>query len=238
MTSLGRYDESRALMKQAAAVDATSDDPFDVALAGMAEAVLASVDEQSPTSLASALRAASAMAAIDSDVGQAYMFQTAGTIALTCDAVHADEYLSKALAIADRMENDGLRAQSCALLGFSARHAGRPDDARAYFIAAAEAAVRSRQRSSMAYALDGLAAAAVDAGLAAVAARSIACSHCARSYVDRTVWASFDPILAEVGTAVRAALGDEAFASLTAEGSCDDAPDMVQLALDALVSSG
>jgi len=235
--SLGRYDEARVLMDEALALDVRSDDPFDIALAAMAEAVLASAQSQSRDALDAVLRGADAMGAINSDVGQAYMWQTAGTIALTCDPARADEYLNKGLALAETMDNDGLRAQSHSLLGFSARGARREDEARSHFVLAAEAALRSGQRSSMAYALDGLAAAAVDAGLPMVAAQSIACSRCARSYVDRTTWASFDPLIDEVHRAARTALGDDEFSALTAEGSCADAPGMVQLALDAVAGT-
>jgi predicted ATPase len=234
VAALGRYGDAAALMEQARQAGVASEDPYDIAMAAMAEAVLASAERQDLGACDAAAAAAEAWAAFGSDVGEAFMWQTAGTIALVCSPDSADGYLQRALELAESMANDGLRGQALTLLGYSARQDGRRDDARTLFVAAAEAALRSGQRSSMAYALDGLAAAAVDLDRFDLAAEALSCSDCARSTVDRTSWASFHPLRAEVIDRSRAALGDQSYADVCTSGAGSDVGRMLRAVLDAV----
>jgi tetratricopeptide (TPR) repeat protein len=235
--ALGRYEEADALIDAARAASPALPDTFDVAIAAMAEAVVWSALHPHDEALDLAIRAAHAMAAIDSDVGEAYMWQTAGTLALTFDPENAHTYLTDALQLADLMENDGLRGQGRTLLGYCARRIGRADEALELFISAAEASQRSGQRSSMAYALDGLAAAALDLGQPEAAARALASSEAVRSSIDRTPWAAFHPLLDEVAEATRAQLGDAAYAAARDEGARSDVGHALRTALDTVVTS-
>jgi predicted ATPase len=220
--ALGRYAEAEQLMAASRREMPEPIDAFDRAIAAMADAVIGSTKGDPGRALELARTAAEAMAAIGSDVGEAYMWQTAGTVALSCDPDCADDHLQRALRLAEAMANDGLRAQALTLLGFSARRAGRPGDARRCFIEAAESAQRGGQRSGMAYALDGLAAAALDDGKPESAVRALASSAAIRLSLDRTPWAAFHPLLDEVIAAAHAALGEAAHAAALAEGAGTD----------------
>ena len=221
--ALGHYTSAENLLGEADHVSPVNPaDLMDVALDAMGRAVVASARHSPAEALPAALHAAEAMATAGSDVGEAYMWQTAGTIALSVDPGSADGYLSRGLDVAEAMDNDGLRAQALTLLGYSARRNGRAREARDLFLRAAEAGGRSGQRSSMAYALDGLAAAALDLGDPIVAARALASSECARSSLDRTSWAAFSPLLEEVAAGSRDAAGAEAYEAARQDGArCD-----------------
>jgi hypothetical protein len=84
----------------------------------------------------------------------------------------------------------------------------------------------------MAYALDGLAAAALDMGRADTAVRALAASESARSSLDRTPWASFNPLLDEVAAAARTELGDDGYAAARVEGAEGDLGLALRQALD------
>lgn len=220
--ALGHYQDAQELVEEARPTLTPIHDPLDTAMIGMVDAVVSSALQAPEDALEHALHAAEAMAAVGSDVGQAYMLQTAGTVALSCDPANAERYLTEGLRLAEEMANDSLLGQSLTLLGYTARRAGHRDKARDYFIAAAEASQRSGQRSSMAYGLDGLAAAAVDMGHAEVAAKALAASEAARGSLDRTPWASFVPFIDEVAQAAGAQLGESAYDAARAEGARSD----------------
>jgi hypothetical protein len=228
--ALGQYDEAARLIAASRAAAAPADD-FDDAIAAMASAVVGSATQEPGAALALAQRAAEAMAKISSDVGEAYMLQTAGTVALACDPDCADDHLNAALDLANSMAHDGLRAQALTLLGFSARRAGDAARARSLYVEAARAASVSGQRSGMAYALDGLAAAALDADKPYIAVRALGSSAAVRSSIDRTPWAAFHPLLDEVMAAGHAILGEDRHAAALADGAAIGVSDALALTM-------
>jgi hypothetical protein len=63
------------------------------------------------------------------------------------------------------------------------------------------------------------------------------CSRCVRSKLDRTAWASFDPLLYEVGDAAREQLGEDAYRVAGNEGAATDVDHMLRGALESVASS-
>jgi len=235
-SALGHYEAARQLLTSLGPTASLRPGSMEAGGLALVEAVVASAFTGGQEAVDAAVRAAQAMAAANSDVGEEYMWQTAGTIAMSTDVVAAEGYLQRAIDLADALDNDGLRAQALAMQGFCVRRADptRMAEARALLTAAAAASLRSGQRSSMAYALDGLAAAALDLDQPDVATRALAASAAARASVDRTAWAAFHPLRAALERGAREALGDAAFDAFAASNPTPDIAQEVQDALDAV----
>ena len=222
--ALGSYERAETLLEEALAADpAVIDDSHNAALAEMTRAVVASALRSSEQALPVALRAARAMHKAHTPVGEAYMWLTAGTVALQADPANASTYLEQALDLARRLGNDGLQGHALAVLGFSTRREGNTDGARDLFLEGAQLSRLSRQRSSMLQAIEGLAAAAFDAGQPTIAARGLGCSHAVRSSIARPAWAAYQPLLDVLAEQIRSTIGDEAYEAAHEEGATWDA---------------
>jgi hypothetical protein len=86
----------------------------------------------------------------------------------------------------------------------------------------------------MAYSIEGLAAAALDAGQPALAARSLAASTAVRSRAERPAWAAYYPVIEELAGEIRAALGATAYDVARAEGESWDISEALSSTLTAL----
>jgi predicted ATPase len=234
----GVGDTSRAasLHAEARATSlAVADYPYDRALDATVVAMAASAAQPPGQALPAAIRAAQAWSASGaSDLGEAYMWLTAGLLALSFDPAGAERHLGEALRLAEAMANDGLRAPCLTVLGFIARRDGRYDAARERFMQAAVVSRSGGLLSGEAFALDGLAALALDAGRAAVAARALGAADAARRRSDRAAWPHYQPILDELHAAAAGALGGEAYEAALAEGSRRDIADTLDAALEAV----
>jgi predicted ATPase len=211
--SLARYDDAESALVAARELDhAASEDVFDVALESTAAAVVATAIHAPTEALELTLRAAKAWADAGNAVGEAYMWHTASALALEHDPSSVDAYVANALRLAEVMDSDGLRSQALVLGGFAARRSVDSGTSRERFVAAARTAIRSGQRSSIASALDGLAAVSIDLGRPDVAAQALAVSAAARASMGRTAWVTFSPYLDKLAEAARQALGATQFA--------------------------
>jgi hypothetical protein len=237
--SLGRYGEAAAALDGARALErATTEDIFDTALESAAEAIVATAVSPPREALTLALRAAEAMAAAGTSIGEAYMWHTATALALAHDPPNVGTYVANALRLADEVGNDGLRSQGHVLAGFAARRSGDTASAHSNFVTAANAALRSGQRSSITYALDGLAAACLDLGRPEVSARALAVSSAARTSLGRTAWVTFSPYLDELTDAARQALGAARFAAEQSAAVLGDVAAELERVLSGITGSG
>jgi predicted ATPase len=232
--TLGSYQRAEALLQEAIAADASVlDDSHNAAIAEMTNAVIASAVRSPQQALPIALQAARAMNAAHTPVGEAYMWLTAGTVALQADPANASTYLERALDLARSLGNEGLHGHALAMLGFSSRHEGNNDRARRLFLEGAQLSRRSSQRSSMLLAIEGLAAAAFDSGQPTVAAKGLGCAAAVRSTIARPAWASYQPVLDVLAEQIRTAIGDRDYELAREHGATWDAPE----GLDQLLAS-
>ena len=152
--------------------------------------------------------------------GLAFALSTRGQLALReGDAADAAALHGEALAAADEMENDHLRAQLLDLLGLDAVAVGDLAGARSRFAAAAQVHSRLLDQEGSAYCLDGFAGIALAQGRPEVAARLVGASRHAREVVGVAIWPGMRPLADAMVAAVRGALGEPAFARATAEGA-------------------
>jgi len=126
---------------------------------------------------------------------------------------------TEALAAAERIDNDHLRAQLRDLLGVDALAAGDVATARAHLAAAADLHIGLFDQEGSAYCLDGLAAVALAQGKPDVPARLLGAARHAREVVGVSVWPWLQAIVDAGAAAVRAAAGVADFDRLTAEGA-------------------
>jgi tetratricopeptide (TPR) repeat protein len=105
-STLGSYQLAEGLLQEAIATDrSVLEDSHNAAIAEMTNAVIASAVRNPQQALPVALEAARAMNAAYTPVGEAYMWLTAGTVALQADPSNASTYLERALELARRLGN-------------------------------------------------------------------------------------------------------------------------------------
>jgi predicted ATPase len=152
--------------------------------------------------------------------GVAYGLSTRGQLALQAgDPAAARAMHTEALAAAERIDNDHLRAQLRDLLGVDALAAGDVATARAHLAAAADLHIGLFDQEGSAYCLDGLAAVALAQGKPDVSARLLGAARHAREVVGVSVWPWLQAIVDAGTAAVRDATGAADFDRLTAEGA-------------------
>jgi hypothetical protein len=156
----------------------------------------------------------------DRQWGVAYGLSTRGQLALqAADPATATALHTEALAAAERIDNDHLRAQLRDLLGVDALAAGDVATARAHLAAAADLHIGLFDQEGSAYCLDGLAAVALAQGKPDVSARLLGAARHARDVVGVSIWPWLQAITDAGTAAVRAAAGAADFDRLTAEGA-------------------
>jgi predicted ATPase len=166
--------------------------------------------------------------------GLAYALSTRGQLALQAgEPAVATAMHTEALAAAERIDNDHLRAQLRDLLGFDALAAGDVSAARMHLAAAADVHMRLLDQEGSAYCLDGLAAVALAQGKPDVAARLLGASDHARDVVGVSVWPWLQPITDAQTAAVRGATGAAEFRQLSTEGARLSAVDALVYGLTA-----
>ena len=216
------------------------DDPehrFDDALAAVTDAYLA-VSEDPRTAGPVVAEAAARMTAVENRLGQAYMEVTAGNVALyRGDLAAAGARYATAVELAEQIGDDALRGRALSLRGLTLLMAGNAEAARTSVIDGARINRRGGQPSGMAYSLDGLAAMSLSAGRPGVAARALAAARAVREAVGHPASAAFAPLLDDLRTRARSALGDEAYEAAAAEGREWTALDALDRTLDDLIRS-
>ena len=216
------------------------DDPehrFDDALAAVTDAYLA-VSEDPRTAGPVVAEAAARMTAVENRLGQAYMEVTAGNVALyRGDLAAAGARYATAVELAEQIGDDALRGRALSLRGLTLLMAGNAEAARTSVIDGARINRRGGQPSGMAYSLDGLAAMSLSAGRPGVAARALAAARAVREAVGQPASAAFAPLLDDLRTRARSALGDEAYEAAAAEGREWTALDALDRTLDDLIRS-
>ncbi|MGY1681973.1 adenylate/guanylate cyclase domain-containing protein [Geodermatophilus sp. SYSU D01176] len=216
------------------------DDPdhrFDHALAATTDAFLA-VSEDPRTAGPVVAEAIARMSAVENRLGQAYMEVTAGNVALyRGEVTTAGTCYATAVGLAEQIGDDAIRGRALSLRGLTLLMAGDAEAARASVVDGARINRRGGQPSGMAYSLDGLAAMSLSAGLPEVAARALAAAHAVREGVGHPASAAFTPLLEDLLTRARSALGDEAYEAAAAEGRAWTVLDALDRTLDDVIRS-
>jgi predicted ATPase len=135
------------------------------------------------------------------------------------DQVGAERMHAEALAAADAIDNDYLRAGVLDMLGLDAVAAGDLDRAREHYAAAANLHIRLLDYEGSANGLSSLAAVAFAQDRPTVAARLIGASSHAREVVGVAVRPGMQAPTDTLITAVAAALGPSAFAAASEQGA-------------------
>ena len=163
---------------------------------------------------------------------------TAGNVALyRGDLAAAGARYATAVELAEQIGDDALRGRALSLRGLTLLMAGNAEAARTSVIDGARINRRGGQPSGMAYSLDGLAAMSLSAGRPGVAARALAAARAVREAVGHPASAAFAPLLDDLRTRARSALGDEAYEAAAAEGREWTALDALDRTLDDLIRS-
>jgi tetratricopeptide (TPR) repeat protein len=166
--------------------------------------------------------------------GLAITLSTRGQLALAAgDYAAAGAMHEEALAAAETVDNDYLRAQVLDMLGLDTATAGDVTGARDRYSAAAALHTRLLDYEGSAYCLSGLAGLALSQERAAVSARLIGASDHARRIVGVAVWPGMRPIDQAQRAAVTAALSPASCTAATAEGARMRIPDALAYGLAA-----
>ncbi|HZB50678.1 MAG TPA: hypothetical protein VE547_16440, partial [Mycobacteriales bacterium] len=166
--------------------------------------------------------------------GLAFALSTRGQVALQeGDAAAAAALHREGLAAAEEIDNDFLRAQALDLLGLDAMAVGDLAEARSRFAAAAEVHGGLLDQEGSAYCLGGFAAIAFAQGRPGPAATLIGAAKHARDVVGAAVWPGMRPLVEAMDAAVRAAVGDGAYATALDEGGRMRLPDALRYAREA-----
>jgi predicted ATPase len=166
--------------------------------------------------------------------GLAITLSTRGQLALAAgDHAAAEAMHEEALAAAETVDNDYLRAQVLDMLGLDAATVGDMAAARTRYAAAAALHDRLLDYEGSANCLSGLADLALGHHKPLAAARLIGASGYARRTVGAAVWPGMQSIDKARRGAVTAALSPASFAAATAEGARMRIPDALGYGLAA-----
>lgn len=176
---------------------------------------------RSPTGAIQRLdRAAKAFSATADSWGLAMALSNRGLLALSAgEPAAAQTFHEQALAAAETVGNDYLRAQILDMLGLDAATIGDLTTARNRYCAAAELHTHLLDYEGSAYCLSGFAAIALDHDRPEVAARLIAAAGYARGTVGAAVWPGMQSIEETQHSAVANALSPTCLAKALAEGT-------------------
>ncbi len=178
--------------------------------------------------------AAEAFRATGDSWGLALTLSTCGQLALAAgDHAAAETMHEEALAAAETVDNDYLRAQVLDMLGLDAAMAGNMTGARDRYSAAAALHTRLRDYEGSAYCLSGLARLALGQKRPGVSARLMGASGYARRIVGVAVWPGMQSVDQAQRAAVTAALTPASFTAATAEGARMRIPDALAYGLAA-----
>jgi predicted ATPase len=165
------------------------------------------------------------------DWGLAFALSARGQLALAAgDAVTATRLHTDALAAADRIDSEHLRAQVLDLLGADTAATGDLAGARDRFADAARVHAALLDQEGSAYCLDGFAGLALLGGRAELAAELQGAAAHARAVVGVAVWPGMRPLADALAAAVDAALGPDAAAQVRARGAQRRIPDALDWA--------
>jgi hypothetical protein len=139
----------------------------------------------------------------------------------------------EALAAAESIDNDYLRAQVLDMLGLDALTAGDLPGAREHHAAAATLHIELRDYKGSAYGMFGLAGVAMAQQRPMVAGRLLGASRYARQVVGAVVWPGMQPLTDRLTAAVEAALGPTASAAASSSGARLRIPDALGYGLAA-----
>lgn len=166
--------------------------------------------------------------------GLALTLSLRGQLALVAgDHAAAQAMHEEALAAAQTVDNDYLRAQLLDMLGLDAATVGDVTGARDRYVAAAGLHARLLDYEGSAFCLSGLAGLALGQGRPGVSARLIGAADYARGIVGVAVWPGMRSADQAQRTAVTGALSPASFAAAAAEGARMRIPDALGYGLAA-----
>jgi tetratricopeptide (TPR) repeat protein len=236
--SAGEVQDSEPFLRQLLdAATALGDDRLRAhALTGLG---LATAEADIPGARGSLAAAAEIFRRTSDRWGLAFALSGAGQLAVQSgDPAEAAGLHTEALAAAEAIDNDHLRAQVLDLLGLDAIAAGDLAGARSRFAAAAQLHTRLLDQEGSAYCLDGFAAIALAQGRPEVAARLLGASTHAREVVGVAVWPGLRPLAAAMTAAVAQAVGEPGYGLARADGARLRTVDALAYALTATGPAG
>jgi predicted ATPase len=179
-------------------------------------------------------RAADVFHLTGDDWGLALSLSTWGSLLLVRgDATAARSMHLDALAAANRIRNDMLRAQILGMLGLDAMGAHDLPSARGFYASAVQLHLALDDYEGSAYCLFGLAEVARALGRPEVAATLVGASRQARNAIGAVTWPSVQSSEAAQDEQLSRALGADDFAALTAEGGAMRVSDALEYGLHA-----
>jgi predicted ATPase/class 3 adenylate cyclase len=234
-TIFGDYAAARSLLRGARELlPHDNDHVYDHALAAATEVYEAMAGDPGPTPTLIET-AARRLAEAGDRLGQAYLEVTAGHRELQLeDLPAAERHYANGAELAEQLADDELRGRALSLLGLTLLARGEVERAGQVVVDGARASRHGGQPTSIAYSLDGLAAMALATGRAAVAARALASAAAIRERARNPASPAFRPLLEQLVARSRAALGDAAYASATAEAETWEVGEAVDRILEAL----
>jgi predicted ATPase len=177
--------------------------------------------DREPAGAARRLADASAAFRASGDLwGLTMALSNLGQLALISgDHAAACAWHEAALAAAEGVDNDYLRAQVLDMLGLDALMVGDLAQARDRFCAAADLHIRLLDYEGAAYCLSGLAGVALGQNRPEASARLIAASDYARRTIGAAIWPGLAGVDQSRHDAIRAALAPDSFAAAFAQGN-------------------
>ncbi|SDR82011.1 Predicted ATPase [Friedmanniella luteola] len=173
------------------------------------------------------------------DWGLAFVLSIRGQLALSGDrAADAAAIHTEALAAADRIDDDHLRALLQDLLGMDRLAAEDVAGARASFVAAVEIHRRLLDQEGSSYCIDGLGAVALALQRPEAAARLFGAAEHARQLVGVSVWPGLQALRGYVLGQAEAALGSAVFERVRREGALLSLEQALSLALASTEADG
>jgi predicted ATPase len=178
--------------------------------------------------------AADAFRAVGDWWGVVISLSTRGQLAMVAgDLAAADAMLEEALAAAETVDNDYLRAQVLDMLGLDAATSGDLTGARDHYSASAALHTRLLDYEGSAFCLSALAGLALTQKRPGVSARLIGASDYVLQTVGAVVWPGMRLADQDLRAAVTAELSPASFAAATAEGARMRIPDALAYGLAA-----
>jgi predicted ATPase len=238
-TSLGDYATARSLMREGRSlVPDDKQNAVEQAMLALTDGICASVDEPADVAMPAMNEAVRRYAALRDELSLALCEVTMGGIALRAgDLDGAGRHYRAALAFADEVDSDPLRGHALTLLGMVALTAGRGQEATGLLCDAARVNRNSGQPSTTAYSVEVLAAALLAADNPELAARALAAATAARTRIGRPPWGVYVPLVDDLTVRLRSSLSHAEYQAAGAEGSEWTLTDALDRALEALESA-
>jgi tetratricopeptide (TPR) repeat protein len=236
LTTTNHPKEARALLDEAwPLLPDDAEHALDHAMAAMAHGILVSMAGPIEAAVPALAEAARRFEIANSPLGRAYMEVNLGSVAFQLGRLNeSDRHYTAAQEIAEALDERALWGFALTMRGLNRLAAGDVAEARGVLAESARRSRDNQQWTSVAHALEGLAAAALAGDQAEVAARALGCADAARRKVGHPPWAVHGSIVDDLGRRARDRLGEPAFQQAWTEGQRWSLTEAVDRTLEAL----